>query len=266
MFHKGIFLNELYRSRKTLLVNSIVLALLMAVFAGFSDMVTREDFVSLLKTYPQSLLEAFNIDPDIMGTFEGWMAGEAYVMYVLILGIVAAMMGSSTVAKEVDQHTSEAVFTLPVSRKAVFLSKAASHLMVITVSALLSTAASLITGFAVAHVAYPGRVALMFAGGYLVSLAFAGVGYAATSFLDSDRTAMSLSIGFVLISFTLNAFSGMSESIRWVANGSLFHLLDVTVIARGDSFPAVGALVSALVYLAGLFGGMLVFSKRDIAA
>jgi hypothetical protein len=138
--------------------------------------------------------------------------------------------------------------------------------VVITVSALLSTAAGLITGFAVADVAYPGRVALMFAGGYLVSLAFAGAGYAATSFLDSDRTAMSLSIGFVLISFTLNAFSGMSESIRWVANGSLFHLLDVTVIARGDNFPAVGTLVSAFIYLAGLFGGMLVFSKRDIAA
>lgn len=266
MFCRGIFLNELYRSRKSLLINSIVLALLMAVFAGFSDMVAGADFASLLRSYPESMLKAFNIDPDVIGTFEGWMAGEPYVMYVLILGILAAMMGSSTVAKELDQHTSEAVFTLPISRRALFLSKAASHLVLITVFALLSVASGLITGLVTADVADPGRVALMFAAGYLLSLAFAGVGYAVTSFLDSDRTAMSLSIGFVLVSFALNAVAEMGESIRWLANGSLFHLLDVTVIARGDGLPLLGSLIAALIYLAGLVGGVIVFTRRDITA
>lgn len=266
MLNMGIFVNELYRSRRLLLITAILTASLIGLFAGMSYLVTDNAIVDLLRSYPQALLKAFNVDPDMFATFEGWMSGEPYVVYVLILCIVAAMMGAATIAKELDQHTSEAMFTLPISRRTVFLSKAASHLLQITACFVLTAAVGVIVGLVTADVTYPGRVVSMFFLGYLMALAFSGVGYAITPFLDSERGAMSLAVTVVLVSFAVNAIGAMGESIGWLQELSLFHLLDAAVIARGDGLPLVGIAVSVALYFGGLFLGICVFERRDMAS
>lgn len=262
----GILLNELYRSRRSLVIAAVLNASLIGLFAGMSYLVTDSAIVDLLRSYPQALLKAFNVYPDMFGTFEGWMSGEPYVVYVLILCTVAAMMAASTIAKELDQHTSESVFTLPISRRAVFLSKAVSHLLQITINSVLTAVVAVVVGMITADVAYPGRVVSMIFLGYLMALAFSGVGYAITAFLDSERSAMSIAAGAVLVSFAVNAIGAMGGSIGWLQELSLFHLLDAAVIARGDGLPLVGIAVSMALYLGGLLFGVSMFRRRDIAS
>ena len=69
----SILRHELYLNRKTLLVWVLVMAGLMAIFAGFAGMVieSSEDLLVVLKAYPKALLDAFNFSTMSFASPEG---------------------------------------------------------------------------------------------------------------------------------------------------------------------------------------------------
>ena len=61
------------------------------------------------------------------------MGSEPYVFYVLLLSIFGILQAPGSISKELDQRTGEFLFSQPVSRPRIFLSKVPSGLTQLTV-------------------------------------------------------------------------------------------------------------------------------------
>lgn len=256
---------ELFLGKRGWVISAMVILLFQLMFSGFSDMyMNNPDVIKMIETMPPALLEGFGMDAEMMTTYEGWMGGEPYTFYVLLLGSFAAIWASSSIAKEKDQQTGEFLFSLPYSRGQIFASKAAAHFIQVTVVFLLNFMLVLGGGWLFSTVKSAGTLLLLSASGYLTALAFAGIGYAVTAFLSSERAAMSFGIGVVIIMFLLNLLSALNDKINWLANFSLFHVFVTKDIIHHQSLAWAGVLITLSIYAAGLLLAQRVLKHQDL--
>src|SRR5690625_1258913 len=126
-------------ARRTLVAGALGIVSVLALFGGLSGLVIDSDtgamLMQLLANMPPALLEAFDFDAASLQSYESWMASEPHTFYILIVGIMAANGAAGAIAREIDQGTAEAVVSLPIRRRTLFLSKVASHLTVLTIIA-----------------------------------------------------------------------------------------------------------------------------------
>ncbi|MGE5599797.1 MAG: ABC transporter permease subunit [Bacteroidota bacterium] len=262
---RHLFLEELYLRRFGFLIWFLVIAGFVAIFASYGKiMVNNKDLTEFFDQYPQQLMDAFNFDAELLTTYEGWMATEPYMFFALLLCIYAAMLASSTVAREVDQKTGEFLFSLPAERRRIYDAKAASHLVQYTLVGAASVLLAALIGEAVMGLENASGLVLNYLAAYLAALASAGIGYAITSFVDSERIALSGSIGFVVLSFLLNSFANLDKSIRWLAKLSIFHAFDPGTILAERTLPAGGVLLMLAICLGGFFLGREALARKDL--
>lgn len=82
-----LFKNEFYLNRKTFWIWLFINAGLLAIFAAATDLVlSNAGLLELLESYPQAILDSFNINPESFTTYEGWMASEPYVFWLFSSG------------------------------------------------------------------------------------------------------------------------------------------------------------------------------------
>jgi ABC-2 type transport system permease protein len=261
----NVIRHELFVNRRSLWIGGAVILLFCAMFAGMAETYTgNAQLLETLKSMPSGLLEGFGMHLDMMASFEGWIGGEPYTFYVLLLGSFASIWAAGSIAKERDQQTDEFLFSLPYSRNALYYSKAFAHWVQVTGVFLLAFAVIWIFGSLFSTVKDTGALFRLTAAGYLISLAFAGIGYAITTLLSSDRAALSIGIAVVLASFLFNMLAGLSKSFAWLSHFSLFHAFDIQLIVNGGGLTLSGILITVGIYAAGLVLGSTLLNRQDI--
>lgn len=138
-----------------------------------------------------------------------------------------------SIAKERDRHTSEFLFTLPYSRTSIYWAKWLAHICQVMVIAVVSTGIVLLIGRFNGMLNAPWAVTDVMLAGLLTSLAFMGIGFALSPWLNSERGALSIGIGIVSIMFLLHIIAGLNDSFMWMGKANLFHLFDAAAISRG---------------------------------
>lgn len=134
-----VFRYEWRTNRRSFFIWAGIIIVFQMMFAGIGDMYTSNiSLLDALKQFPPALLEGFGMHVEMFGSFEGWMAGEPLVFYMMLLGIFAAMWAASTVARERDRGTVDFMFTLPASRGQLFLGKACAQLLAFFLIAAVS--------------------------------------------------------------------------------------------------------------------------------
>lgn len=269
MINRVVFRNEMYMARRTIIAGNIGVAALMALFGGMSSMIIDSpmgDMIAqVIDFVPPALLHAFNFDVASLRTFEGWMASEPLTLFMIIVGMMAASRAAATVAREVDQGTAEAVVALPIRRSTLFLSKAACGLVIVTLGSAIALGVALLAGEIAVGVKNPGAVAALFTAGYLTALAFAGIGYAVSPWLDAERTASSVGGVLVMASFALDVVAGLNDQVAWLGYASLFRLFDVNELVAGASLPLLQTASALGLFAAGVAIGVWGFRRKDIS-
>lgn len=262
----SILRHELYLNRMTLLVWVLVMAGLMAIFAGFAGMVieSSEDLLVVLKAYPKALLDAFNFSTMSFASPEGWIASEPYLFLALLSACFAAVMAGSTVSREIDKKTGEFLFALPVTRRSIYYTKALSHLIMLTVVVILGAAAAYGVVAAGFELTNAGGLLLVLLSAYPVSLAAGGVGYLVTSLVDSEKNAMFIGIGFVLVSLFLKTMAAFGKSLEWLGNFSIFEAFDSNAILASGSLPVLGIVILVAIYVVGLIVGGEILVRKNL--
>lgn len=257
--------HELYTNRKGLLVWGVTIGGCAAMFASFGKLIVgNNDIVALLKSYPKALLDAFGFNLNAFTTFEGWMASEPFWFLSLLLGSFAGALGSSAIAREVDQKTGEFLFITPYSRREIFYSKAVSHFLQITAAAVAAAALTVIVGQLTMGAVNVRFLLLPCLAAYVASLSLCGIGYAITSVVNGERTALSIGVGVAIFSFLLNSLAGLDKSINWLAKLSVFHAFDAGKLAMGASFPVLGTLVLLAIYAGGMVLGAELLARKNL--
>lgn len=257
--------HEWFLNRRGLWIGGGIILFFNAMFAGMAEMyLGNEQMLEVIKSFPQGMLEAFGMHLELMTSFEGWMSGEAYIFFILLLGSYTCIWAASSISRERDQQTGEFLFTLTYSRASIYFSKAAAHLVQITLIFVLSYFIILLFGMLFSDIDSPLTILVVFTGGYLICLAFAGIGYILSVLLSSERAAISAAVGVVLISFLLNMLASLNENINWLAEFSLFSIFNTIDMVTSSSLSMLGVIVTVGIYAAGLMAGFVLLKRQDI--
>lgn len=262
----SILRHELYLNRKTLLVWILVMAGLMALFAGFTSMVieSNEDLIVVLEAYPKAFLDAFNFNAMSFTSPEGWIATEPYLFFVLLLACFGAVMAGTSISSEVDKKTGEFLFAIPATRRSIYYTKALSHFLMLTVVFIFGAAAAFVVVATSAELTNAAGLLLVLFTAYFVSLAAGGVGYLITSLIDNEKNAMFIGIGFVLVSFFFKTIAAFSESLQWMGNLSIFQAFDPNAILASRSLPFWGIAILLAIYAVGLVAGGEILVRKNL--
>ncbi|WP_241734832.1 ABC transporter permease subunit [Paenibacillus alvei] len=165
-----VFRYEWRTNRRSFFIWAGIILVFQMMFAGLGDVyMTNTSLLEALKQFPPALLEGFGMHVEMFGSFEGWMAGEPLVFYMMLLGVFASMWASSTIARERDRGTVDFMFTLPVSRGKLFLGKACAHLVAFLLIAAVGYGVTLWFGSMFSTVANAGLLLVYTVAGLLAA-------------------------------------------------------------------------------------------------
>ena len=105
---------------------SILIGMFLVVFLIYPSLVAEENIDSInemMKIFPEDVLRAFNMDISNIDSAFGWLKTEGFVFVLLITGIYSSILGSNILLKEESDKTIEYLNSLPVTRKAIVISK-----------------------------------------------------------------------------------------------------------------------------------------------
>src|SRR5512137_1868048 len=140
----NIFLRELKANLKSLIIWSIIIALLIVVAcAKFTAYAGNPEMLKILDTFPPAVLDAFSMRGFDLTTITGFY-GIMFVYFALMGSIAAAMWGSDMISKEERDKTVEFSLVLPISRSKVVTAKALVALLNSLLLVLVSWGASLV--------------------------------------------------------------------------------------------------------------------------
>lgn len=244
---------------------SITLILIIMLVGKAEAFVNNPEMEQLIQGLPDGLLKAFGIQVETFRTFEGYLATQVFPYVITIISSFAAAWAAGSIAKERDRGTGEYLFVLPYRRSVIFGSKLAAHLLHMTLVFVCGTLLLILLAQTSGHVERMGDVFRLLSAGYLLILSFMGMGYVLTSWVVSDRTAVSAGAGIAVLAFFLQLLSGSSEMMHKLSVISPYRLFDTLDIVKGGSLPASSWIITLGIFAAGIAAGILILKRRDIS-
>ncbi|KOP65557.1 hypothetical protein AMS62_10080 [Bacillus sp. FJAT-18019] len=197
-------------------------------------------------------------------TFEGWVSGQPFTFFLLILGFFAISWSICSIVKDQDRQTTEFLYTMPHSRTSIYFSKWLANIVQVLIIAVISAGIVLLIGKSTTMMNDPWTVCSIMIAGLLITLGFMGIGFALTSWLHSERGALSMGIAVVFIMFLLNMLSDLNDSVKWLENVSLFNLFDVNAISQGAGLPVGNVVVALTLFVLGSIAGWMKLTRKDL--
>lgn len=209
-------------------------------------------------------VESLDSHQESLSTFEGWVSGQPFTFFLLLLGFFSMSWAVGSIVKERERQTGEFLFALPRSRTSIYLAKWIARLLQVLVIAIITTGIVLLIGEATDMLNDPWAVSGVMLAGLLTSLAFMGIGFALTPWLNSERGALSIGIGIVSLMFLFNILSGLNDNFNWMSSISLFNLFDAFAISQGEGLSIYSVAGALVLFAAGSFMGWGATVRRDL--
>jgi ABC-type transport system involved in multi-copper enzyme maturation permease subunit len=186
------------------------------------------------------------------------------VALVLVFGLGFAV---ACVAGERQRGTLEVILARPISRRSAYLTLLAATALFLAI-AVGGQLVGTVVGAALAGAStelQPGRLFLLWANGLLVYGALGAVSLLASVSFDRLSPALSISLGFTLVSYFLEIIGSLWVDAKGLQPWSLFHYLDAKGALAGV-LTTEDWLVPLGVILVAVATSLIVFPRRDLAA
>ncbi|WP_141603784.1 ABC transporter permease subunit [Terrilactibacillus laevilacticus] len=215
-----LFRLECKTHTKSLLIWMIVVTLLtFGMMAMFPSM--KESMGEFKNAMPQELMEAFNIsDMAALSTVGGYF-GYIFQYIMIATGIFAAMLGTNSLAREEAEGTIEYLYAQPISRTSIIVSKMLSSLLLYTLYWIISVCVSLLICLIFKESSASAsdlvtNFSLFALAGWVMGLTFLSVGFLLSSMLSSNKSATSLSLGLVFLTYILGIVGKLQHDFRFL--------------------------------------------------
>ena len=227
------------------------------------DDVDPESINALLNLFPESVLKAFNMDLSGIDSAFGWLKSEGFVFILLVSGCYSALLGSSIVLKEENDHTIEYLNALPVSRTQIVLKKYISGLIYVT-GFVLVTAVSNWLFLTFTETVDNRAYWLLAITPLFTSVVLYSIGMLISTFMHRSRAMMGISLGCVFVSYILNMFSGMSDKTEFLKYFSVFTLADIRNVMVNIEINPMMIIISILISIVSLIGSIAVYQRKEL--
>ncbi len=208
--------------------------------------------------------DAFGMSRLSIGTLTGFYATEVGTIHSLGGAMFAAVISTNMLSKEEDGHTGEFLFSLPITRKKVVLSKwcaIVTHIFLFNVLCVGVYAAGVailgedmsVKEFMVNHVLQP-----------FMQLELGAVCYALSAFMKKNK--LGLGLGTVLLFYAYDLMARVIPDLADYKIISPFSYANAADIFSTGEISAKAAVLGAVVLLIGVGAAFWGYVKRDLAS
>ena len=245
---------------------SILIGMFLVVFLIYPSLVAEENIDSInemMKIFPEDVLRAFNMDISNIDSAFGWLKTEGFVFVLLITGIYSSILGSNILLKEESDKTIEYLNSLPVTRKAIVISKIKTAVIyiisMVAVLGIFNFISLCISGD------FDKKLYLMLCiTPIFSSLVFFAICLFISTFTHKTRKVFGVSLAIVFLSYFLQIISEMSENVRFFKYLSIFTLADIRNVIVDKTINPILVIISLT--LTVLFMGltMMRYEKKEL--
>lgn len=226
----------------------------------------KEEMEGMAESFSQmgAFADAFGMSQLSIATLEGFYATEVGTVHSLGAAMFAAIISMIMLSKEEDGHTSEFLFTLPVSRAKVITSKLIAVLTNIILFNVSSVGAYALGIVILGENMDFDRLLLYHGMQLLMHLEIAAICFGLSAFMKKNK--LGLGLGIVMIFY---AYDLMARVIPDLSDYKLLSPFSYSNAADIFSSGAVEvpALVLGMVVMAGcVLAAYVRYGKRDLAA
>ena len=246
--------------RRSLLIWSVALSAVSAMYIAFWPAMDTGDIQSLVDSLPEGLRTAMGYDA--IGTAAGYLTSTVYgLLGPALLLVFAIGSGARLLAGLEEDGTLELELVSPVSRRRVYLERLAALAVDVTVLVLALTAVTLLLVAALDMEVGATNVLAGSTGLLLLVLAHGAVAFAVGAATGRRPQALGAAAGLAVLGFVLDAI-GPTVGWGWMSTVSPFSwLLVPEPLAQGFD---LGFVRLALLAVVAAGAGLVAFDRRDL--
>jgi ABC-2 type transport system permease protein len=263
----NIFLHELKAYRKSTMIWSIslilVVVLFMSLFPAFTKDVT--EFKKLLEGYPEPVRKALGMDLNTLFSILGFYC-YALTFITLCAAIQAMNLGTSIVSKEVREKTADFLLTKPVTRSTIITAKLLAALVSLVITNVIYFAAASFMAFQVKTEDFSFQTFFLLSLTILfIQLMFLAMGIIISVSVPKIKSVLSVSLSTVFAFYFLGVIGSTTddEAKRYI---SPFKYFDTSYIMEKSSYEVSFLIVGAFLIILAIAASYRVYSKKDIHA
>ncbi|MGN0157186.1 MAG: ABC transporter permease subunit [Lachnospiraceae bacterium] len=208
--------------------------------------------------------DAFGMSQLSIGTLIGFYATEIGTIHGLGGAMFAAIIASVILSKEEDGHTSEFLFSLPVSRSKVITAKwcaATSHIFLFNIICVCIY----VLGFLILGEEIPTKEFLLYHIMQVVmQLEIAGICFCMSSFMKKNKLGAGL--GSVLLLYGYDLMARVIPDLSDYKIISPFSYANAADILSTGEISVSATVIGVIVLLVGVALSYVVYTRRDLAA
>ncbi|QCJ45387.1 ABC transporter permease [Bacillus sp. S3] len=263
----NIFIHEMKAYRKSTIVWSISLIMLIILFMSFYVSFSKDaaEFTKILTSYPEAIRQAFGINLDQFFSILGFYC---YPLSIITLcGAIQAMnLGTGIVSKEVLEKTADFLLTKPVTRTQILTAKLLAALVSIVITFIVYFAAAGITASVVKTEDFSMEIFFLLSLTLLlVQVMFLAIGIIISVIVPRIKSVLTVSLATVFGFYFLGMLSSTSgeEAKRYL---SPFKYFDTAYIMKHSGFETPFLLAGAVIVCGAILASYFVYTKKDIHA
>ena len=261
----NIFFRELKANLKSLLIWSVIIALLiMMAVTKFSAFAGDPEMLYMLDSMPPALLDALSMRAFNLTTLSGFY-GIMFIYFSLMGAIASAMWGSDIISKEERDKTVEFSLVLPVSRSRVVTAKALAALVNSILFVLITWGISLVAVRSYnPDQGFFDFLALEMQAMFLIELIFLAIGLLLGCAMQQYKRSGSAAVGIILATYFMSVLAVMNENLDFLKYFTPFKYFDAGELFRTGQMDGLYLLLSAVIIVASVAVGYWIYNKRDL--
>jgi len=262
---KSVLKRELLLNMKTLLIWSLSVGILgLTCILMYQSMEGEMKDMADAFSNMGAFSEAFGMSTLSIATLKGYFATEIGAVHGLGSAMFSAIVAISIISKEEDAHTGEFLFSLPLSRKKILLSKAICVAIMLIVFTAICTLFYL-AGFAYLGEEMPIKEFMTFMGRQLLMNAeIAGICFGLSSLAGKNR--IGLGLGAALFFYAYDVLGRVIPDLKDYLFIGPFSYANAAEIFTDAQLPKKAIVLGIVLLICGISFAFWNYDKRDLAA
>ncbi|WML41740.1 ABC transporter permease subunit [Neobacillus sp. OS1-2] len=261
----NIFLHELRAYRKSTIIWSLSLVLIVVLFMSFYPSFAKDagEFEKIMEGYPEAIRNAFNLGS--LATLVGFYCFP--LSFITLCSAIQAMnLGTGIVSKEVREKTADFLLTKPVTRSTVLTAKLLAAFISIVITNAVYIAGASIMANQVKTDDFSIKVFIMLSlTMFIIQLIFLALGIIISVIVPKIKLVLTVSLATVFAFYFIGMLSDTSgEDVKRYF--SPFKYFDTAYIIKHSSFEASFLIAGAIVIILAIAASYFVYTKKDIHA
>ncbi|XXM72515.1 ABC transporter permease subunit [Lysinibacillus sphaericus] len=259
----NIYLYELKAYRKNTILWTLVLVGLTLLFMSMFPTIAKEidEFKKALEGFPEGVRNALGLKVETFGSVNGYYSYT--FLYIALCGAIQAMtLGVSISSKEMREKTADFLFTKPVTRSKVLVSKLLAALTSLFITNIVYVAAAVAIANLVTDEEFSLNAFLLISLSlFVISLILFSIGTLLAVLFPKIKSVISISLAVVFGFFVLGMVAGLEETGRYF---SPFKYIDYAYVIREESYEWEFLIAGAAIILFSMIVSFNMYKKKDI--